>query len=94
MVQMFYNCSSFKQSLATFDMTSVTNVTGMLQGCDINEAGTTTNYDNTLIAWETQDLVDGLSFHGGTSKYSSTGETARDAIINDDSWTFTDGGLI
>jgi surface protein len=94
MVIMFSFCLSFKQSLATFDMTSATNVSNMLQSCDINETGTTTNYDDTLIAWELQDLVNGLNFNGGNSKYSATGEVARNAIIADDLWTITDGGLI
>lgn len=93
MEAMFYN-TGFKQSLASFDMTGVTNVTNMLFGCDINETGTTTNYDDTLIAWAAQNLVDGLNFNGGNSKYSTTGQTARQSIIDDDNWTITDGGLI
>jgi len=94
MYAMFLNCTSFKQSLATFDMTSVTDVTNLCSGCDINETGTTTNYDATLIAWELQDLINSKSVHFGTSKYSDTGQTAKNAIIADDLWSFTDGGQI
>lgn len=91
----FRYCSSFKQSLATFSLASATNTFLMLDGADINAAGTSTNYDNTLIAWAAADVPNGLTFHGGTSKYSDTGQTARTSLINDDSWTITaDGGHI
>jgi surface protein len=91
---MFYNCSSVDQIDASgFDMTSVGDVKSMFLGTDMNESGTTTNYDNLLVAWEAQDLVNDLSFHGGDAQYSSTGETAKNAIIADDNWTITDGGL-
>jgi surface protein len=92
---MFSGCTSFKQSLATFSLTSVTNITSMLQGCDINAAGTSTNYDNTLIAWAAADVPNSLTFHGGTSKYSDAGQVARQSLIDDDLWTITaDGGHI
>jgi hypothetical protein len=94
MSDMFSNCTAFKQSLAAFNMEVVEFVEDMLKNCNINETGTTTNYDATLIAWAAQDLVDGLAFHGGTSKYGDAGQTARTAIATDDSWTFTDGGHI
>jgi len=69
MTYMFYGCSSFKQSLATFSHAASTDIKNMLFGCDINEPGTTTNYDATLVAWAAQNPPNSLSFHGGTSKY-------------------------
>ncbi len=92
--RMFYNCPAFKQSLATFSLASATNVQDMLSGCDINDVGTSTNYDNTLIAWAAADVPNGLNFHGGTSKYSDAGLAARQSLQTDDSWTITDGGHI
>lgn len=85
--------TSASDNVAQIKMTAA-NVTDMLSGCNINTVATTTNYDATLVAWETQDLVNSLAFHGGTSKYSDTGQTARAAIVTDDLWTFTDGGHI
>ena len=94
MRSMFYGCSSVTTlDVSGFDMTSVADVENMFLNTDMNESGTTTNYDNLLVAWEAQDLVDDLDFHGGDAQYSSTGETAKNAIIADDNWTFTDGGL-
>lgn len=69
MTYMFYGCSSFKQSLATFSHAASTDIENMLFGCDINEPGTTANYDATLVAWAAQDPPNSLSFNGGTSKY-------------------------
>lgn len=88
------SCSAMKASFAAFDITKATNVTDMFDGCNINATGTSTNYDATLVAWELLDLTNSLSFNGGTSKYSDTGQTARTAIATDDLWTFTDGGHI
>ena len=96
MAYMFYGCIAFKQSLATFSMTLVANVTSMLQGVNINDTGTTTNYDATLVAWAAQDVPNSLNFHGGTSKYSVAGggTAARASLEADDLWTITDGGQL
>jgi len=96
-VQNFRNMfsgSNFKQSLATFSLAAATNLTEMLLNCDINEAGTTNNYDATLVAWAAADVPNSLNFHGGTSKYSDAGggKAARASLIADDLWTITDGG--
>jgi len=92
MLRMFQNCTAFKQSLAAFDMEAVTVPTQMCSGCDLNAPGTTANYDATLVAWAAQDLVNSKSVDFGTSKYGA-GATARAAIIADDLWTITDGGV-
>jgi len=75
-------------------MEACATVTEMLYGCNINAPGTTTNYDNTLIAWAAQDLVDSKTFTATNCKYGDAGEVARTAIATDDSWTFIDGGHI
>ena len=91
---MLWGCSSFKQSLATFSLAAATNLSNILNGCNINEVGTTTNYDETLVAWAAADVPNSLNFHGGTSKYSDAGggKAARASLIADDLWTITDGG--
>jgi len=95
---MFSGCTAFKQSLATFNMAACSLVDNMLQGCNINEPGTTTNYDNTLIAWAAQDLKNSKTFLATNCKYGgdagSGGQQARTAITTDDLWTFVDGGHI
>jgi len=70
MYGMFAADTSFKQSLTTFTLGSgLTLLGGILSGCDINEPGTTTNYDATLISWAAQNPPNSLSFNGGNSKY-------------------------
>ncbi|MDB9721157.1 T9SS type A sorting domain-containing protein [Winogradskyella sp.] len=73
----------------------MTNLTDML----LNATLSLTNYDNTLIGWNTLDTVGGeiqiptgINFHGGNSKYC-IGETERTDLINTYGWTITDGGL-
>jgi hypothetical protein len=86
---MLRGCSSFDQNLSGWVPTSVADFTNFLYDATLS----TTNYDALLIAWEALDLVDGLSFHAGGSKYSAgAATTARAAIIADDSWTISDGG--
>ena len=98
MSNMFNGCTAFKQSLAAFNIAAVTTITDMLTNCNINDTGTTTNYDNTLIAWAAQDLVDSKTLTATNCKYGgdagSGGQQARTAIATDDLWTFVDGGHI
>jgi len=93
---MFLNCKGFKQSIASFSLAAAVNLNDMLNGCNINATGTTTNYDATLIAWAAQTVKPNVNFHGGTSKYSSgAAATARGVLTSaPNSWTITDGGQI
>ena len=52
----------------------------------------TDNYNNLLNGWGPQTVKKGVSFDGGTSKYSSTGASAR-AALTSKGWTITDAGL-
>jgi len=65
----FFNCSSLKQSFATWVITSMGQMNFMFSSCNLNETGTTTNYDDTLVAWAALDVPNSLSFNGGNSKY-------------------------
>jgi hypothetical protein len=94
MSYMFNGCTAFNQSLAALNMAAVGTILNMCNGCNLNAPGTTTNYDATLIAWAAQDLVNSLTMTFGTSKYSTgAAATARQAILDDDLWAITDGGV-
>ena len=93
MERTFYGCVSFKQSLADFNISNVFGLDSICTGCDINEPGTTTNYDETLISWANQNPRKMLRTDFGDSKYSAVGEVARNILINDKQWEITDGGL-
>jgi len=83
--------NNFQQSLATFDMSEVTNVANLMGGTPRNLG--TANYDATLISWAAQNLVNGLSVDFGVTKYSAgAATTARQYIVNSHGWTIVDGG--
>lgn len=90
---MFFGDTNLKIDVSHFNMESVANVDRMFGNCNINEIGTTTNYDNLLVSWAAQDLVNGLDFENDFSQYSSVGEAAKTDIVTNDLWTITDGGL-
>lgn len=78
--------------IGEWNVETVYNFTSMFNGTTL----TTANYDSLLIGWGAQNVQDGLSFHGGGSKYTSGGaaETARTHLINVHGWTITDGGPV
>jgi len=93
----FYNCSLLKNSFANFDISSVEagGMNNMFRNCDINEEGTTANYDATLISWAAQAVNPNLVFNAGNSKYSAGGGgTAARAVLTGapNNWTIYDGG--
>ena len=87
----FVNCSSFDQSLAGIDVSSLTNGTNMLN----NVAISTSNYDATLISWAAQSVQSGVTVSFGNSQYTLGGaaEAARNTLTNaPNNWVITDGG--
>ena len=91
MAYMFYN-TPIKHSI-NFNIPLVTDLSFMFQLCNINEAGTTANYDLTLNNFANNpNTPNNLNFHGGNSKYSAIGKVGRDILISK-GWTITDGGL-
>jgi surface protein len=89
MRQMFYN-APFNQDISSWNVSNVENFESFLEGVELS----TENYDKLLIDWSKLNLQTGLSFHGGDSEYS-LGEPrqSRQSIIDNYSWTITDGGV-
>lgn len=88
----FRGCTTLKGSFSSFNIQQISQALNMFNGCDINETGTTINYDALLNSWASQAFPTGIQFHAGSSKYSSAASAARDALIAA-GWTITDGGL-
>jgi len=90
MVGMFQLCHAFDQDLSGFDVSSVTSMEDMLT----DGALSTSHYDALLIAWDSQAVQSGVTFHAGNSKYTAGGaaQAARTSLDVGDSWSITDGG--
>jgi surface protein len=89
MYQAFYGSTNFNQDVSGFNISSLTNATGMLQ----NTAFSTTNYDLLLPAWDAYG-TSSVPFHAGTAQYNTGAPaTARSNMISR-GWTITDGGAV
>lgn len=77
--------------ISGWDVTALTAASFMFAGSSL----TTALYDALLIGWEAQSVNDSVTFHAGTSQYTSPGPAAdaRAALISDHSWSITDGGI-
>jgi len=53
----------------------------------------TARYSQLLVDMEDGNSNTNVLFHGGDSKYNTSGETARNLLIANQNWSFTDGGL-
>jgi|GEM_PF-5241853 len=87
---MFRGGVSFDGNISLWIVENVTDFTLMF----FNNTIATENYDDLLISWDIQDLMDGLTFNGGDSQYCS--HDARVAVRNlfdEDSLVINDGGL-
>ena len=87
MSHMFGGARAFNQDIGGWDVTALTNASGMFR----NAALSTANYDALLMGWDAQALHSGVQFDGGASAYCD-GETARSHMIHSDGWMITDGG--
>lgn len=89
MRNMFRSNDAFDQNLSNWEPISLTIGNDWLIGGGLSTA----NYDALLIAWSNLTLQNDVNFHAGNSKYTSAGETAKNSIITNYNWSFTDGGL-
>lgn len=88
MQEMFKNATAFDQDLGMWDVSNVTNFVEMFNNATLSTA----NYDNLLIGWNAQTLQPSMTFDGGNSQYCSA-EAERAAMIANDFWGITDGGI-
>ena len=90
---LFSNAYVFNQDISSWDVNQVTNFTDFMLG---NTALSTANYNKLLHYWEADDPLDSKSFHGGdattdTSSGGVDGTAARQNLVDNHSWTITDG---
>tara|TARA_Y100000034_G_C6826021_1_gene372414 strand:- start:53 stop:1084 length:1032 start_codon:yes stop_codon:yes gene_type:complete len=93
---MYYNTDGLSSSdyggIKNWDITSLTTA-GSFMRYSTNTL-TTADYDTLLVNWEGQSVQNNVLINFNGAQYTSGGaaETARTALINDHSWTITDGG--
>tara|TARA_Y100001935_G_scaffold254275_1_gene262785 strand:- start:58436 stop:60643 length:2208 start_codon:yes stop_codon:yes gene_type:complete len=87
----FSYLGDYPGDISDWVITSASNLTDMFAGTNL----TTEVYDSLLINWSELDgLNTGLTFNAGGSTYSEEGESARNTLVNDLSWTIYDAGKI
>ncbi|GAA4237345.1 hypothetical protein GCM10022291_23930 [Postechiella marina] len=79
----FFNATALNQYLGDWDVSHVTNMNDMLD----NTALTRENYDNTLIAWSEQTLINSITLGAQGLPYCDAQEE-RQAIIDTYGWIF------
>lgn len=85
---MFRAASGFNQPLGNWDIRNVGDMTKMFYETSL----CTENYNQLLIGWGQQEVHAGISFHGGTSKYSLEVEDSRELLI-EKGWVIADSGV-
>ena len=91
------NAFAFNQDISHFNVSGLTSASNMA----LSSAFSKINYDkllNMLNGWPSQSLQTGVIAHFGNAKYTNNPflvvnpKDGRDILINNYSWTVTDGG--
>ena len=92
MQSMFSGARAFNQDLSTWNVSAVTDFRSFLLGVELSSE----NYDALLIGWDKLNLQNGVTFHAGSSQYTSAGKAARATIGSStgDGWTILDGSEV
>jgi len=85
--RMFFHCN-LTSLPSEMTLANLTNGDRMFE----NNTIITSRYSTLLVDMENFNSNTNVSFHGGNSKYNAAGETARNLLIANQNWTFTDAG--
>ncbi len=85
MSSMFKSANSFNQNLGVWDISQVTFMSGMLDNSGISEV----NYDNSLIGWASQTVLNDVTL-GADSLLYCEGRFARQDLIDNYGWSIVD----
>ncbi|MFO7843224.1 MAG: BspA family leucine-rich repeat surface protein [Bacteroidales bacterium] len=89
MADMFRD-TPFNQNIGGWDVSKVSNFTDFLNGGQLS----INNYNSLLIGWSALGLQQSMNFHGGSSQYDALAPAeAKQSIIDNFGWSFTDGGV-
>lgn len=90
MYNMFAHAAAFDQDLGDWNVSNVSDMRSMFAATKIS----TYNYNSLLENWSNLTLQNGVTFNGGSSKYSAGNPAnARENIQSDFNWSIADGGI-
>ncbi|MGB0522674.1 MAG: BspA family leucine-rich repeat surface protein [Flammeovirgaceae bacterium] len=87
MSSMFEQATNFSSDISAWNMSSLSNAANMLDNTNLSIV----DYDNLLLALANQSLSSAVSF-GAANLEHCAGASARQSLIDNFSWTITDGG--
>ena len=89
---MFDSCTLLTSvnGISGWDVSSVVNMGSFMDG---KSTANYDYYDDLLNAWSLLTLQNDVTWGMGSIEYTAAGATARQDIIDNYSWTITDGGL-
>jgi len=92
MFRMFRGATAFNQDISAWDVSQVSNFSQFMT------AKTFSNYDAANLdaiynAWSLLPLQLSVTIDFGTIKYTAAGQTGKDDLIFNYSWTVNDGGI-
>jgi surface protein len=90
MIGTFEGATAFNQDISSWDISNVFDMDAFMYG---KSTADYSYYDNLLNAWSQLTLQNYGVLGMGTIEYTAAGATARQDIIDNYSWTITDGGL-
>ncbi|WP_422860165.1 BspA family leucine-rich repeat surface protein [Flagellimonas sp. S174] len=89
MNQMFKDASSFDANLGDWNITNVTDMTGMFD----NSGMSTTNYSTTLVGWSAQNVQNGVELGAAGISVNCDGNDAKGVLEGISQWNIEDAGL-
>jgi len=91
MYAMFQNATSFNRDISNWNVSSVLNMEYFMLG---KSTANFSYYDNMLNDWSLLTLQTGVFLTMGDIQYTSAAASARSSIIDNYTWTISDGGQI
>jgi hypothetical protein len=92
MFRMFRAASAFNQNISAWDVSQVSNFVQFMSGKTFSNYDAA-NLDAIYNTWSLLSLQYTLTIDFGTIKYTAAGQTGKDDLIFNYSWTVNDGGI-